>query len=123
MTVQCPSCARSFELAERETGGISTGFYCPKCHERFVIPGPSREVAIKSLVIAAVVWTVIGIRSIIGLIVGSVLLWIPISIFLNAGEMRRKGVVLRKWKARRRTFFEWMYERDSTPELFSKKDG
>jgi hypothetical protein len=109
-------------LADRETGGIGTGFYCPECHERFVIPGPSGAVAINSLLIAAGVLAVVGDRSIIGFILGSVALWFPISLFLNAAEMRRKGVVLRKWKSRRRTFFEWMYERDSTPELFNKKE-
>jgi hypothetical protein len=81
-------------------------------------------VAIASLIIALGILALVGIRSTIGLVIGSALLWIPISMFLNVAIMRRKGVVLRAWnprKPRRRTFFEWLYERDSAPELFDKK--
>jgi hypothetical protein len=122
MFVQCPTCGNSFDLAERERpGGVTGGSFCPRCHQRFVISGPSKAVAIASLIIAAGILALVGIRSTIGLVVGSVLLWIPISMFLNVAIMRRKGVILRTWKPRRRTFFEWLYERDSTPELFDKK--
>ena len=93
----------------------------PAHHQRFAISGPSKAVAIASLIIALGILALVGIRSTIGLVVGSALLWIPISMFLNVAIMRRKGVVLRIWKPRRRTFFEWLYERDSTPELFDKK--
>ena len=100
---------------------MTGGSFCPHCHERFAISGPSKVVAIASLTIAVGILALVGVRSIIGLVLGSALLWVPVSLFLNAAAARRKGVVLRKWKPRRRTFFEWLYERDSTPELFDKK--
>jgi hypothetical protein len=122
MLVQCPTCRTSFDLAERERpGGVTGGSFCPHCHERFAISGPSKAVAIASLMIALGILALVGIRSTIGLVLGTALLWVPISLFLNVASARRKGVVLRKWKPRRRTFFEWLYERDSTPELFDKK--
>lgn len=122
MLVRCPTCGNSFDLAERERpGGLTGGSYCPQCHQQFSIPGPSKTVSIVSLILALVALSLVGVRSIFGLVVGSALLWVPISLFLNASEMRRKGVVLRRWKPRRRTLFEWMYERNSTPGLFDKR--
>jgi hypothetical protein len=100
---------------------MTGGSFCPHCHERFAISGPSKAVAIASLIIALGILLLVGVRSIIGLVLGSALLWVPISLFLNVATVRKKGVILRKWKPRRRTFFEWLYERDSTPELFDKK--
>jgi hypothetical protein len=122
MLVQCPTCTNSFDLAARERpGGITSGSFCPHCHERFAISGPSKAVSIASAIIVLGALALVGVRSITGLVVGSAVLWIPISLFLNAATVRRTGIILRKWKPRRRTFFEWLYERDSTPELFDKR--
>jgi hypothetical protein len=100
---------------------MTGGSFCPLCKERFSISGPSEAVAIASLIVALGILVVVGVRSIIGLVVGSALLWVPVSLVLNLAAVRRRGVALRKWKPRKRTFFEWLYERDSTPELFDKK--
>jgi len=122
MLVKCPTCGISFDLVTRERpGGVSGGSFCPHCHERFAITGPGKPVAIAALIIALGSLALVGVRSIIGLVLGSAVLWIPISLFLGAAAMRTKGVVLKKWKPRRRTFFEWLYERDSTPDLFDKR--
>jgi hypothetical protein len=122
MLVHCPTCEESFDLAARERpAGAAGGSFCPHCHERCAIPGPSKTIALASLAIAVGFLALVGVRSIIVLAVGSALLWLPISLFLGAARMRSKGVVLRKWKPRRRTFFEWLYERDTTPALFDKK--
>jgi hypothetical protein len=133
MLVQCPTCASSFDLAARERpGGMTGGSFCPQCHARFAIPGPSKTVAIASLIMALGTLTLAGVRSIVGLVVGAALLWVPISLFFYAASMRRQGVVIgkwkiRKWKPRRRTFFEWLYERDQirAPKMFDddKKDS
>jgi hypothetical protein len=128
MPVQCPTCGNSFDLAAREQpGGMTGGSFCPQCHERFAIPGPSRTVTIVSLIIALVTLALAGVHSIVGLVVGAALLWVPISLFLNVARMRRKGVVIRQWNPRRRTFFEWLYERDQirAPKMFDddKKDS
>jgi hypothetical protein len=117
-------------LAARERpGGMTGGSFCPQCHGRFAIPGPSKTVTIVSLIIAMVALTLAGVRSIVGLVIGAALLWVPISLFLNVARMRRKGVVIRKWepRRRRRTFFEWLYERYQirAPKMFDddKKDS
>jgi hypothetical protein len=122
MLVRCPSCEESFDLAARQRpAGAAGGSFCPHCHERFAIPGPSKTISLVSLAIAVGFLFLVGVRSLIVLAVGSALLWIPISLFLGAARMRSKGIVLRKWKPRRKTFFEWLYERGSTPALFDGK--
>jgi hypothetical protein len=123
MGLQCPTYGNSFDWATRERlGGIAGGSYCPHCHERFGLVYPhGKAVALASLAIALGALALLGVRSILDFVIGSVLLWIPISLFLNVAILRRKGFVTRKWKPRRRTFFEWMYERDSTPELFDRR--
>jgi hypothetical protein len=127
MLVQCPTCGNSFDLAAREKpGGLTGGSFCPQCHERFAIPGPSRTVTIVSLIIALGTLTLVGVRSIVGLVAGTALLWVPISLFLHVWTTRRKGVVvIRKWKPRRRTFFEWLYERDQirAPKIFDDDEN
>lgn len=124
MLVTCPTCGRSFDLAERETpGGFGAGSYCPHCHEQFSIPGPNKTIAASSLILALGILVLVGVRSALGLVVGSVLLWVPISLFWNVSEIRRKGVVLRKWKPLlRRTFSDWLSERDKIRAPVFKED-
>lgn len=55
---------------------------------------------------------VFHVRSVVWLIVGTALLCIPISLFLNTYFARFKPPVLKRWKPSRRSFFEWLYERD-----------
>jgi hypothetical protein len=85
----------------------------------------ARFVAAFSFLIALSVLRVLNVRTILTYIVGSILIWIAVSLFLNALSTRYKPVVLKKWMPRpprRRTFFEWLYERDAPPEMF-RKDG
>jgi hypothetical protein len=119
-----PDMRKTFDLAERETpGGFGAGSYCPHCHEQFSIPGPSKTVTIASLILALGILALVGVRSALGLVVGSVLLWVPISFFWNLSEMSRKGVVLRKWKPLlRRTFSDWLSERDKIRAPVFKED-
>jgi len=118
MLVQCPTCGNSFDLAARERpGGMTGGSFCPQCHGRFAMPGLSKTITLVSLIIALGTLALAGVRSIVGLVVGAALLWVPISLFFYVARMRRKGVVIGKWeprqqKPRRRTFFEWLYERN-----------
>ena len=111
---------------------MTGGSFCPQCHGRFALPGLSKTVALVSLIIALGTLALAGVRSIVGLVVGAALLSVPISLFFYVARMRRKGVVLGKWeprqqKPRRRTFFEWLYERSQirAPTMFDddKKDS
>src|ERR1700739_2748541 len=119
MVVNCPTCGSAFDLAERERpGGLTGGSYCPHCHEQFLIPGPSKTLAIASLIFALGALVLVGVRSVLSLVVGSLLLSLPISFLLNVSEMSRTGVVLRKRKPlMRRTFSEWLAERNAPPEI------
>jgi hypothetical protein len=66
------------------------------------------------------------VRSLPGIVFGTVLIWVPLSLFLNAITFRYKAPILRKWEPRKerhyRSFFQWLYERDRPPETFNKKD-
>jgi len=96
-----------------------------------VLPN-SKYAAIIALLIAWVVLALLGARSVFGVVIGTVLIWIPLSLYLNALSFRYKSPVLKKWEPRRerrfRSFFEWLYERDQirAPELpdeDNKKDS
>jgi hypothetical protein len=123
MLLQCPACGESFDLsALQKPGGMGGGCYCPKCQERVYLSSHySRGVGIVSLLIALGGLTLAGVRTVDGLLLGTALIWVPLSLFLNAATMNIKPPILRKWKPRRRTFFEWLYDRDKPPELFDKQ--
>jgi len=72
----------------------------------------SRYAVALSLLLAFGILFAFGVRSAFWLLVGTGLLWIPVSLLLNASFARFGPPVLKKWKPRRRTFFEWLYERD-----------
>jgi hypothetical protein len=93
MLMQCPTCGTSFDLAAREQPyGMTGGSFCPQCHERFAIPGPTKTVAIASLIIALGTLALAGVRSSVGLVVGAALLWVPISLFLNVARCAEKAL-------------------------------
>ena len=81
--------------------------------------------AVISLVVAVGMLALFHITSIIGFAIGTILIWIPLSLFLNVMSVRYKPPVFRKWKERRKkerrkTFFEWLYNRDAPRDLFDK---
>lgn len=115
LTYHCPHCEHQFAAAElQRTAGTSGGTYCPKCQERVRRSFPCAGiVAITSVFLAAGILFALQVRSIVGLVVGTALLWIPISLFLLVYSARFKPPTLKKWKERRhKTFFAWLYEGD-----------
>lgn len=123
MILRCPICGQDLALADlQQPGGIGGGTYCPKCQGRVRISFPYRSlVALVSVLIALGTLALAHVSTIIGYVIGAVLIWIPLSLALNAATVRFKAPTLKKWKQRRRTFFEWLYERDSPPELIDKR--
>ncbi len=128
VTVCCPTCGETFDLAElRRPGGITERPLCPRCEQqvRIVLPY-GRAAAILSLLIAFAAMAFLHVRTIPAFIAGTVLIWIPLSLFLNVASTRLRPPTLKKpkprsvTKPRRRTFFEWLYDRDAPPELFGK---
>ncbi len=124
MTYQCPNCGISFDATElQQPAGVGGGSYCPKCQSHVRLKFPyGRWVAVISLFLAIAILRLFRVTSIPWLILGTILLWIPISLYLNVYSFRYKAPTLIKWKERRRSFFEWLYERDSTPRLFDKRN-
>jgi hypothetical protein len=124
-TYSCPACGESLQPAElQQPAGIGGGTYCPKCHARVYVSFPhSILVAVLALLLAIGALLVMRVTSLLWFIVGSLVLWVPISMFMNIYSTRFKQATLKKWKPRkprRRTFFEWLYERDKPPEMFDK---
>jgi len=122
--VHCPICAEDFDsTALLVEAGMTGAVRCPKCQERVRISSPyGGRVAIVSLPAAWVILAVLHVRTILGFAVGTLLIWPPVSLLLNAASVRIKGPILKKWNPRRsRTFFEWLYDRDAPPELFGKR--
>jgi hypothetical protein len=94
--------------------------HCPHCEQQLAAADLQRLsfpyaglVEITSVFLAAGILFALKVRSIVGLVVGFALLWIPISLFLLVCSARFKPPTLKKWKERtHKTFFEWLYERD-----------
>ena len=115
MGYRCPACEEGLELSDLErTGGFAGGLYCPKCQQRITLSYPySKLVAVASLLFAIGILVIMHVRSVAWFSVGIVVLWIPISLFLNFYFTKYKLPRLEKWKERtHKTFFEWLYERD-----------
>jgi len=122
MTYNCPYCQKDFGVTELQMpAGASAGAYCPRCGERVRVFYPYfRMVAIISLLIAIGTLAVLHVRSIIGFVVGTILIWIPVSLYLKLMSARYRPPILKRWKERRKTFFEWLHDRDSPKDLFNK---
>ncbi len=84
-----------------------------------------KHAAIIAVFVAWGILAVLRVRSILGFAIGTILIWIPLSMYLNALFFRYKPPILKKWEPRKqrhiRSFFEWLYERDKPPEMFDKK--
>lgn len=123
MIYDCPICAGTFEGTEvQQPAGVGGGTYCPRCQGRIRMSFPyGWLVALISLFLAGGVMALVRVQSMSWFVVGTAVLWIPISLFLNVWSTRFRPATFKAWKERRRTLFEWLYERDSTPRLFDKK--
>jgi prepilin signal peptidase PulO-like enzyme (type II secretory pathway) len=115
VTYHCPVCGHEFDAVDlQRPAGIGGGSYCPKCQERLRVSFPySRNVAVVSLLLAIAALLVMRVTSVLWFVGGIAVLWLAISLLLNAYSTRFKPPTLKKWKPRtRKTFFEWLYERD-----------
>jgi hypothetical protein len=82
----------------------------------------TRLVFFVSFLLAVGVLMFMHVRSVFWTPIGAVLIAIPLSLLLNVWSTRFKPAFFKKWKPRRRSFFEWLYERDRPPEMLDKKD-
>lgn len=123
MILRCPMCGADIDLTQlRLNWGVEGGPRCPKCLEQVRYKNPyGPYVAIISLFIGSGIMALIHVQSYMAFFGGAVLLSIPVSLFLNAASVRVKAPALERWKPRRKTFFEWLYERDAPQDLFNKR--
>ena len=131
MTYRCPICLIDFDSAAiLQPSGVSGPSYRPNCQGRVRVILPyGKYAAIIALLLAWTVLAFMHVRSLFGIVFGTVLIWIPLSLFLNAITFRYKAPILKKWEPRKerkgrhyRSLFEWLYERDKPPDMFNKKD-
>ena len=84
-----------------------------------------KHAAVIGVLVAWGILAVLRVRSILGFAIGAVLIWIPLSMYLNALLFRHKPPFLKKWEPRKqlhfKSFFEWQHERDKPPTMFDKK--
>ena len=123
MTYKCPTCGHEFDAsALQHPAGMGGGLYCPKCQERVNVSMPyGRAVALISLVISVALLELLNVKNIVAFVIGTALIWIPVSMFLNAWSARLKPPYLKKWKAGRRSLFQWLYDKDEPRDLFGKR--
>jgi hypothetical protein len=128
---RCPFCDAQFAATElQQPAGLGGGSFCPKCQERVSVSFAfARPIAIGALFVAFGILFVLKIRTILWLTLGTIILWVPISLALKLYAARFKAPILVKWEERRhkqrhKTFFEWLYERDRirAPKIDNKNE-
>ncbi|MGC2832172.1 MAG: hypothetical protein WB994_21225 [Candidatus Acidiferrum sp.] len=125
ITYKCPECREQIDACDlQQPAGLTGGLYCPKCQGRVVVSPPFRRaVGILSLFLATGILLAAHVKIGFMLLLGVLVLWVPISLVLNAYSTRFRPATLKKWKPRRRLWwsFEHLYERDEPPEIFGKR--
>src|SRR5262249_26962721 len=99
--------------------------YCPHCGGRVYVSFAYGGVVAVIFFLAAIGMLVsFHITLIIGFAIGINLILIPPFLFFNSISVRYQPPTLKKWKEhperRHKSFFEWLYNRDTPRDLFDK---
>jgi hypothetical protein len=128
MIYRCPTCNQEFDATELcRPAGIAGPSYCPRCRERVRVVLPYRGcIALLSLILSIGVLLLLHVKSMVALVVGTIVVWIPLSLYLNVMSFRIAASTIEKWQprkvpGRRRTFFEWLYDRDAPRDLIDRQ--
>jgi uncharacterized paraquat-inducible protein A len=108
MILNCPHCQTGVEVAElRRHPGTGGGYECPTCKKmvRFAQPHALFRRTI-SLLMSCGVLLVFGVRKPIVFAVGSLLLWLPMSIAVNMYCVYAMPLGLKPWTQRGRIPFD-----------------
>ncbi len=91
-------CEKDFGVAELQMpAGASAGAYCPHCGGRVLLFFPyGQVVAIISFLIAIGALAVLHVRSIAGFVVGTILIWIHLSLYLRLMSARYRPPILNR---------------------------
>jgi len=125
MVIECPLCKTFVDTANLtpipSSGGGRT---CPNCNGAVRYTQPYRVLRVAaSAVIAAGIVRVAGVRNLPTFCITTLILWVPVSLFLNAYLIHYIPLVLVPWKQRlhTKTIYESANERNATIELFDNK--
>lgn len=100
MTLECPLCHKSVDTHEfKITAGTRGGFECPACKQMLHFAQPHAALRrTLSLLVSLVTLLVFRVRSIPLLIGGSLVLWAPVQLGVNAYCVRRMPLGLKPWQ-------------------------
>src|SRR5215467_14015922 len=97
MRLRCPICNNEVDsTALRMEWGAGGGYHCPACNELVRVSLPYRlHVALLSLLIAAGIVIVVRVYNPVAFALLSALIWVPVSLLLNAASSRIKPPTLK----------------------------
>ena len=125
MVIECPLCKTFVDTSNltRFTGS-GGGVTCPNCKGavRFSQPYRVLRVAASALIAAGIV-RIAGVRNLPTFFITTLILWVPVSLFLNAYLIHYIPLFLVPWKPRHhtKTIYEVVNEKNATIELFDNK--
>jgi hypothetical protein len=121
MNLSCPYCGVELALAHlQQPAGIGGGTYCPKCFGRVYLGNGYEKALVFASVFASfgVLW-LFGVRELVFLILGTILLAIFLGMYLQTVSVRYTLPTLKRWRSHK-TFFEWLHDRNSSPSSSDK---
>ena len=126
MTLCCPLCGKALETGELTVQpGTRGGFACPRCGRllHFSQRHPYLRASASLLISALLLYCFTSVRTPLTFFLGTFVLWVPISLLLNAYCVRIMPLGLKPWNAPResRTLIQRLNERGSPVELFGKR--
>lgn len=124
VTLRCPLCEFDVESSELQLlPGSGGGLKCPRCAQILMFRQSRRFLrwAISIVISAGLIW-VSGIKSSLLFVGSTLLLSIPISLFVNAYFIHLVPPTLVPWKPRRhrKSVIELVNDSNATIELLSK---
>ena len=102
MILRCPICGENISTRDlRRRDGVKDGRECPNCGQlvQFSQPYPIFRWGAALLASGLVLWLT-GVRSTVWFLIGSVLLWLPMSLVVNGAAVHVMSLELKPWKAR-----------------------
>ena len=125
MVIECPFCKTFVDTSNLtpipSSGGGRT---CPNCKGAVQYAQPYRVLRVAaSALIAATIVKVAGVRNLPTFFITTLILWVPVSLFLNAYLVHYIPLFLVPWTPRRhiKTIYEVVNEKNATIELFDNK--
>ena len=132
MELVCPSCNAHFDRSELKKVEGKLGLFCPSCNEHLAmfVPNKGRNFLI-SLAIAVSILVIVHVTSVFWFMMGSILISLLISSWMDIATLQKSPPVLKKWKERRKSpppawadkgLAKWVFRRNPPQELFDRQE-